>query len=56
MRELLGDRNLAHALGAGARRRAMERFGIARFVRDWDVALAQVTGERAPGASVARAA
>jgi Glycosyl transferases group 1 len=48
MRALLGDRNLARALGAGARRRAIERFGIERFVRDWNAAFAQVTGDRAP--------
>jgi glycosyl transferase family 1 len=55
MRALLADRELARALGAGARRRALERFGIERFVRDWNAAFAEVTGARTAG-SVAHAA
>jgi hypothetical protein len=43
MRRLLEDRELAVRLGEGARRRARERFGLARFVRDWDEVIAQVT-------------
>jgi glycosyltransferase involved in cell wall biosynthesis len=36
MRRLLADPGLARELGAAARRTALERFGIERFVRDWD--------------------
>jgi hypothetical protein len=44
MRDLLKNPALARRLGEGARRRAMERFGIDRFMRDWDKALAFATG------------
>jgi glycosyltransferase involved in cell wall biosynthesis len=43
MRELLHDPALARRLGQGARRRALERFPIERFVRDWDAAFRLVT-------------
>jgi glycosyltransferase involved in cell wall biosynthesis len=43
MQELQGDPTLARHLGQGARRRAMERFHIDRFVRDWNDAFALVT-------------
>jgi hypothetical protein len=46
MRILLQDRNFAAQLGAAARRTALARFNIARFVADWNDALAQVTGVR----------
>jgi hypothetical protein len=46
MRDLLADRQRAAALGQQARRDALERFSIARFVRDWNAAFAEVTGER----------
>lgn len=46
MRELLREPALARELGAGARRCALERFHIARFVRDWNDTFAQVTGTR----------
>jgi glycosyltransferase involved in cell wall biosynthesis len=42
MHELLGNPGLARQLGAGARRRARERFGIERFSADWDAALRHV--------------
>jgi glycosyltransferase involved in cell wall biosynthesis len=42
MRELLRDPGLAHQLGANARRRAQQRFGIERFSADWDAALRHV--------------
>jgi glycosyltransferase involved in cell wall biosynthesis len=42
MRELLRDPQLARQLGATARRRARERFGIARFAADWDALLRDV--------------
>ncbi len=44
MRILLKDRELAAQLGAEARRTALERFNIRRFVADWNDAFAQVTG------------
>ena len=44
MRILLQDRNLAAQLGAEARRTALSRFNIARFVADWNDAFAHVTG------------
>jgi glycosyltransferase involved in cell wall biosynthesis len=44
MRILLKDRDLARSLGKEARRTALERFNIARFVADWNDAFAQVTG------------
>ena len=43
MRELLADPGEARRLGDGARRIALERFAIDRFVRDWNEALALVT-------------
>jgi glycosyltransferase involved in cell wall biosynthesis len=46
MRTLLRDPGLARALGEQARRTALERFNIARFVADWNAAFADVTGER----------
>jgi len=42
MRALLDDPAAARRLGAGARRSALDRFGIERFVRDWEDAFAQV--------------
>lgn len=43
MQHLLADRPAALRLGEGARRTALERFHIERFVRDWDRLLLQVT-------------
>ena len=43
MRELLADPGLARLMGQGARRRAQQRFGIGRFVDDWNAAFAMVT-------------
>lgn len=42
MQDLLQDRGLARSLGAAARRYALERFDIRRFVADWEHALAHV--------------
>ncbi|HEX7682982.1 MAG TPA: glycosyltransferase family 4 protein [Trinickia sp.] len=42
MRALLADPNEARRLGENARRTALERFGIGRFVRDWDTLLREV--------------
>ena len=44
MQELLADPALARELGAGARRRAQERFGIGRFIDDWMRVFAEATG------------
>jgi hypothetical protein len=43
MRELIDSPALARELGAGARKRALQRFGIGRFVDDWNATLARVT-------------
>lgn len=42
MRALLRDPAEARRLGDGARRTALERFGIGRFVDDWHRTLLQV--------------
>ena len=47
MRELLRDPELAKRMGAQARARALDRFGIDRFVREWKDAFETVTGKRA---------
>jgi glycosyltransferase involved in cell wall biosynthesis len=44
MRWLLRDPHEARRLGQGARRTALERFSIARFVDDWDRTLREVAG------------
>ena len=44
MQILLRDRSLAARLGREARRTALQRFNIERFVADWNDAFAQVTG------------
>jgi len=44
MRALLDDPALARRLGASARELARERFGLERFVRDWNAAFARVCG------------
>jgi hypothetical protein len=48
IRELLSDRDGARRLGEGARRRALERFHIDRFARDWEETFALVTGRSLP--------
>jgi glycosyltransferase involved in cell wall biosynthesis len=50
MQELTRHPALARELGATARRRARERFGIERFAADWDATLREVAGgaTRAP--------
>jgi glycosyltransferase involved in cell wall biosynthesis len=47
MNLLLKDRALAAHLGENARRTALERFNIERFVRDWNQVFAEVTGTKA---------
>ena len=44
MQDLVGDPSLAAELGRAARRRALERFSIDRFVDDWDSTLRHVVG------------
>lgn len=44
MRQLLDSPQQARAMGIAARRRALERFSIDRFVSDWNAALELVTG------------
>lgn len=52
MCELLADRQRAALLGAAAREQALARFGLARFVADWNRLLAELV----PAASERRAA
>jgi len=44
MRMLLNDRSLAQRLGQSARRHALERFSIGRFVANWQAVLTRMTG------------
>jgi hypothetical protein len=44
MRALLADRELAGQIGAAGRGRALERFGMDRFARDWTAAFETVAG------------
>jgi glycosyltransferase involved in cell wall biosynthesis len=53
LRHLLAHPEEARRLGANARRYARERFNIDRFVRDWNSALAWVTGPVASPRSLA---
>jgi glycosyltransferase involved in cell wall biosynthesis len=41
-RALVADPDLARAQGEVARRHALERFGLARFLADWDRLLEEV--------------
>ena len=43
MRDLLGNPDLARRLGANARELARTRFGMPRFIRDWNAAFAQIS-------------
>lgn len=43
MRDLVGDRDRARAMGLAARRAALARYGLPRFLADWDALLAEVT-------------
>lgn len=47
MQDLIRNPKEARRLGEGARRYAMERFNIHRFVRDWNVAFGLVTAHSA---------
>jgi len=43
-RRFVDDPELAHAVGKNAREAALRRYGLARFLRDWDALLADVAG------------
>jgi glycosyltransferase involved in cell wall biosynthesis len=47
MHELLNDPKLARSMGERAREVARERFGIARFARDWDAVVREAVGQTA---------
>jgi len=42
MRGLIDDPEQARAMGKAARAYALERYGLARFLADWDALLAEV--------------
>jgi glycosyltransferase involved in cell wall biosynthesis len=50
---LVADPDRAREQGQAARAAALERYGLARFLRDWDDLLADVTGARSPAVEVA---
>lgn len=54
MQQLLADPEGARRLGEEARRTARARFGIGRFVRDWEGVFSDVVGSPPPAASTAR--
>lgn len=56
MHRLLADMSLARHLGERGRRTARERFGIGRFVADWNSVFAEVTDIHAGGGHARRAA
>ena len=45
MRALLDDAGLARSIGAAGRMTALERFGMRRFVKDWNAVLREVAGK-----------
>jgi hypothetical protein len=45
LRRFLAEPQLARAVGAAARAAALERYGLDRFLADWDALLAQVVAE-----------
>jgi glycosyltransferase involved in cell wall biosynthesis len=51
MRRLIAYPEEARRLGANARRRALERFHIDRFVRDWEATFALVAGRTPSGST-----
>ncbi len=52
MQELLEYPAIAHQIGEGARRSAEQRFGMERFIRDWNAAFATVTSEAPPSSKL----
>ncbi|MEW1955816.1 glycosyltransferase [Terrabacter sp. NPDC080008] len=52
VRDLLHDADLARAMGARAREHALHRFGLKRFLHEWDAVLAAVhAGQSLPGSA-----
>jgi hypothetical protein len=49
LRELVADREQAAQMGAAARAAALGRYGLQRFLDDWDACLADVAGRPAAG-------
>src|SRR5690606_16980673 len=43
LRQFLHDREVAQAYGKAARAAALERFGLSRFLADWDRIMQEVT-------------
>jgi glycosyltransferase involved in cell wall biosynthesis len=54
LRELVRDPDAAREAGAAARRAALARYGLERFLADWDVVLEEVAGGRTPAAAATR--
>jgi hypothetical protein len=46
LRTLLGDPSVACAQGLEGREHAVARFGLARFLSDWDASISELVGER----------
>jgi glycosyltransferase involved in cell wall biosynthesis len=46
LRRFVADREAAQAAGQAARRAALDRYGLARFLADWDALLHEVVAER----------
>jgi glycosyltransferase involved in cell wall biosynthesis len=55
LRELVAEPELARRQGAAARAHALARYGLDRFLGDWDALLADVTEHRAARVPVASA-
>jgi len=49
---LVADRDLARSMGLAARKVALDRYGLGRFLADWDDVLAAAVRERRPAVSV----
>jgi Glycosyl transferases group 1 len=54
LRRFVAEPALAREVGAAARAAALERYGLARFLADWDVLLAQVVAEHRRPAAASR--
>lgn len=50
MQSLLSDPELARKWGMAGQETARKRFGMARFIADWEAVIAEVTGTRIPSA------
>lgn len=48
LRELVNEPELARRLGAAARAHALARYGLGRFLADWDAVLSAVTDHHSP--------